>query len=761
MALTRRRFLQLAAGSTAGAALFVACKFPATELMVQGPAQMPEDLVTGLDNWYATVCRQCPAGCGIIVRVMEGRAKKVAGNPNHPLNQGKLCARGEAAVQALYHPDRLAGPLILKGPRGSGQYERVSWPEALDETVTRLKRLRERVEADTVVMITEPQTDHLALVIDRFARSYGSDYLAYEPLEDVTLRAGIRRTLGQQRLPDLDIEHTRFLVSFGADFLSTWLSPVRYGRGYGEFRQGERDRGTLVQVDSRFSLSAANADVWLPIRPGSEGALALSMAQVIVGEGLGDLAAARAIFGDDPGQVLAAYRPDEAEKATGIPAERIRWLARSFANRRPSMAVAGGSASAHTNGMFNVSAVFALNYLVDGIGKSGGVIPNASPALPDLPELRAAPFSEWQKLAERIRGGQPRPVKLLLIHNANPVYGLPPSVGMADALKKVPDIISFSSFMDETTAFADIILPDHQPLESWGSRTPDPGPGYSTIGFQQPVVRPLLDTAAFPDVLLTIAEELGGSVKEALPWDTFRDVLRDGAAKIYDSRRDSFKPTSFEAFWNGVLQRGVWWDDIDARNRYTRSGVAPSRLDMDGAGASFQGDEAEYPLYLVPFSSSSLREGQGAHLPWLQALPDPVTTVGWQTWVEISRATARELGIEEGDIVSVESPAGTLEAPAYSHPALPPGIVAIPLGQGHTAYGQYASQRGSNPMSILAPAVDKGTGALAWAATRVRLRKTGRSLALPKFEGPVEAFLLPESELFQVERRGEGGAPTP
>jgi len=747
--LTRRRFLQLVAGSSAGAVLFVGCKFPAKELLVQSPVQMPEDLVTGLDTWYATVCRQCPAGCGTIVRVMEGRAKKVAGNPDHPVNAGKLCARGEAAVQALYHPDRLTGPLIRTGERGSGQYQSLSWDEALDEAVARMRRLRDQGEAGAMVMVTDPESDHLALVIERFIKTYGGQHLAYEPLDDAVLRTAIQKTFGQDRLPDFDVENTRFLLSFGADFLSTWLSPVRYGRGYGEFRQGSRDRGTLVQVDPRFSLTAANADVWLPIRPGTEGLLAMSLAQVMVAEGLGDLVArADVTVGYGVGR-LAAFRPEAVEERTGIPAERIRWLARRFAAERPSLAIGGGSVAAHSNGLANLQAIYALNSLVGSVGKTGGVIFNPPPPWADLPALKAAPFSRWQKLTERIRTGQPSPVKLILVHGANPVYGLPSALGFAESLLNVPEIISFSSFMDETTALADLILPDHASLESWGDRAPDPGPGYQAVGFQQPVVRPVGDTRAFPDVLLALAEELGGDMKAALPWDTFRDVLKDGARQLYALHRGSVQAPTFEAYWNELLRRGGWWDP----RANARSGGPVANLPMDVPAPSFAGDEAQYPLHLIPFSSNTLGEGQGAHLPWLQALPDPLSTVTWQTWVEISKKTAGELGIGEGDIVSVESPAGALEALAYPHPGVPPGVVAIPLGQGHTDHGQYASGLGGNAFSILAPLREEETGGLAWAATRVRLRKTGKNIALARFQGPTEAIQLPESELVQIEHR--------
>ncbi|MDP2937021.1 MAG: twin-arginine translocation signal domain-containing protein, partial [Dehalococcoidia bacterium] len=139
MGITRRQFIQLTGVSAAGAVAFSACTPSRSELLVESRARMPEDLVTGIDTWYATICRMCPSGCGIIVRVMEGRAKKIEGNPAYPVNRGKLCARGQSGLQALYHPDRIRGPLKRTGPRGSGQFEPVSWDTAMGDLSGRLK----------------------------------------------------------------------------------------------------------------------------------------------------------------------------------------------------------------------------------------------------------------------------------------------------------------------------------------------------------------------------------------------------------------------------------------------------------------------------------------------------------------------------------------------------------------------------------------------------------------------------------------------
>ena len=750
MPLTRRELLQLTGASAVGAGLLVACQVPQRELEVQSPSELPEDLVTGLENWYASVCRQCPAGCGIIGRVIEGRVKKIEGNPLYPLNQGKSCARGQAGLQVVYHPDRIQGPLQLDGV--SGNLRPRSWDSTLNLLVARMKELREAGRAKEVLFITEPLSGHLALVVKRFVEAYGGQHLAFEPLEQTVLRTAIRGVFGQELLPDFDIQNADFLLSFGADFLETWLSPVRYNRGYGNFRQGAgRQRGTFVQVQSRFSMSAANADEWLYIKPGTEGVMALSLAYVMISEGLADPEAAEAMTGGQREKALQQFNPDAAASETGIPAERIRELARAFAKASRSLALGGGAAGAHTNGLSNLTAIYALNRLVGNVGRPGGVILNPSSPL-ELPLLQAAPVDQWQEQVGRLRD---KKISLVLVHNANPVYGLPASVGFGEALRDALreagkiNIVSFSSFVDETTELADLVLPDHTYLESWGDDVPDPGPGFQTLGMQQPTVNPFHDTRAFADVLLTVAEEVDPELKKSLPWNSFVEALQEGAQQLFELNRGSVRAGNFEQFWNLLLQQGGWWD---TEARFSAKVSAPPKLPTEGVRPSFSGQEQDYPFYLVPFPSLSLTDGRGAHLPWLQATPDPVTTVVWETWAELSLKDARELGIKEGDVLRVESPSGSIEVPVYPHPAAPWGVIAIPLGQGHTVFTRYGRQRGANVLSMLAPQQVEGTGSLAWAATRVKITVVGRRHRISKFEGVVTPLPLTEKPIAQITR---------
>ena len=770
MKLTRRHFLAWAGLGALGA---VACEgfgIREGELNIQSPVSLPEDLVRGKDNWYASLCRTCPSCEGILVRVMEGRAKKVQGNPLYPTNQGKSHARCEAGVQALYHPDRIPGAMRRGGNRGSGQFDAIEWePEAMD---TLVRQLNDR--GSRAVMITRPNRGHLGLLTSRFADAVGAEHLNYEPVDNNVYRSAVKDVFQQEVLPDFDIDHANVVLSFGADFLSTWMSPTRWNRGYGEFRQGEgRDhRGTLYHVDSRFSMTAANADKWVPINPGWEGHLAMSIAQVIVAEGLqARTVDVDALLGEDGRAMLDRFRPQDVVARAGLtseivggdPVEFVRGLARKFATEGPSIAIAGGSAGAQSNGLFNVEAALLLNWLVDNVGSTGGVMLNPLGPWGGVPSTaRSASLEDLERVTEQIRSGETR---MLLLHNVDPVYGLPGSLKLRDAIVTAQDlfVVSFSPFVDDTTALADLLLPDRVYLEDWGDDIPDPGPGYQVAGLQQPVVNPLweLDPRSFPDVLLAAAEETGAALGpggEERPWRSFQDMLRRSADSLFELNRGSIEAATAEEFWTDLLRRGGWWDE----NTRGPGGVSPApgllREILERASEpAFAGFGGPGTLYLVPFSHNTLQDGDNAHLPWLQAAPDPVTSVTWQTWVELNDTTAATYGIREGDVVRIDSSQGSVRAIAYPNPATPPGIVSVPFGGGRRHGSPWATDRpateSSNVAEILEPTKVAGPETLAWAGTRVTIARTDDSVNLSKLEGnarAVEVGLSPAEEIIKT-----------
>jgi len=712
--MKRRTFLQLGAMATAGAAL-AGCKSKNEKLI---PYLIPPDegVTPGKAEYFASTCRFCPAGCGILVRVSEGRAKKIEGNPLHPVNRGKLCPRGHAVLQELYHPDRVAQPLRRSGPRGSGQFTKITWNEALAILTGRLKALQRENATASLALMTPQLRGSLAKLTADFMRSFGSaHHVSFELLAPDWLRDAGRRSFGRPDLPFYDLAETRYLLSFGADFLESHLSPVQYGSAFGRMRQG-RDtvRGHFTYVGGRLSLTAASADRWMPARPGSEGALALAMARVVLEESLFSKNALAA-HGLEKEKLLDALGPYDLPRVaaqSGLPQILIAEVAREFATTGPALAMAGEAVAYQTNGPESVRAVQLLNLLAGNFDTPGGVFPDY--AAPDGP---TGSFPELVSFIGAMRGNG---IRAALIHG-NPVHQLPPSTGFQQALARVPFIASFSSLLDDTAMQADLVLPDNAALESWGDVIPLAGTRESVVGLMQPVVNPLHDTRQFPDVLIAAARQLGGETAAALPRQSYLEVLKAAMAE----RVAPAAKADFETTWVELLSKGGLFATPQGRSRGFRW-AAGSPAPRPGP-PRFAGDEKRFPLHLLIYPSTAFYDGRGAPLPWLQQLPDPMTTVVWDSWVEINPRTAAELGIGFGDLVEVASPAGALRVPAVLYPGIRPDMAAMPLGQGHRDMGRYARGRGVNPLSLVSVAIDAAGPQPAWNATRVRVsRVSGR-----------------------------------
>lgn len=722
--INRRDFLKLVGAGSVGVGggfmLRESIKHPVEHLIPDVMA--PEDFSTGIATWYNTVCSMCTAGCGISVRTREGRAKKIEGNPSHPVSQGRLCALGQSGLQVLYNPDRLTGPLMQTAERGSMSFTQVTWEEGLGKVAARLDLLRAAHRGNRVCLLSQGVRGQLAQLFELFMGQLGSERLLHYDFDHPhTLYAANQRFFGEEDLPYYDLKNTRYLLSFGADYLGSWISPVHHSLGFGHSRQGRSDvRGRFVQIEPRMSLSGAAADEWIAARPGTEGFLALGLAHHIVSEGH-----YRGVDRDDWAAALEPYTTSQVAEQTGVPAATITRLADTFVHTDPSLAI--GGVGSHSNSVDTLIAVNALNYLVGNLGKTGGLVFNPEPA-GQVSHPRQASYRTMLELAEDARQGN---IEVLILNGTNPVFTLPSANEFREALAKIPLIVSLSSFMDETTALADVILPSHTYLESWGDDFPEPGVGFPVGAVSQPVVSPLYNTRATGDIILDLAQQLG--LGDAIPWSSMKDCLKDGWHQIYERGGPETLTEGFESFWLAVLKGGVWGQETRRDPSFT---VDRGVIESIGVQApEFSGSSDDYPFILHPYLSTTLHDGRAANLPWMQELPDPMTSVVYGSWVEMNPATARQLGLTEGALVDIESLHGRIRAPVYVYPAIMTGVIAMPIGQGHDEYGRYAKNRGANPIEILSPQMEQHTGALAWSATRVKIVATGRRVKLVKTGG--------------------------
>ena len=735
--ISRRKFLQM--GGLAGTAVALSgCTISLQKAEYLQPYVVPpEEALPGQNIWYASACRQCPAGCGVLVRVSNGRAHKIEGNPLHPLNHGRLCARGQSGLQVLYNPDRLQNAVLQDG-RGTQKFTPLQWEDALTRLTERVKTAR----PGAVAFYSSLISDSLSAIAFPLLQALGAPTpVFYDTIGAYGGRGTLSRVTGQMlstepAQPFFDLVSSDVVFSFGADLTGTWLSPVAYGRAYGQMRgRSLGKRGYLVQFEPRMSATGAVADEWIAVKPGTEGQVAMALGKVMVDQGIGAAASSpyAPLFQNVDAAGIAEY--------SGVGIARLEKLARAFGEYQRPAAIPGGAVTGYTNGVEATIAVMLLNAL------AGNLRPDQSalwltppPPDPAFAGTKVAAFRDVQALIDAMRAGQ---IDVLLVHG-NPLHELPVTAGFAEGLAKVPFVVSFSSMVDETVVQSDLTLPDDSYLESWAYQYVTPPGDRPAISGMQPVVSRLYDTRTTTDVLLDLAQRLGGVAKAAVPYKNTVEFMKANMAKLV--KQDApYETKNADTVWAGWRQFGGWWPQTAAVTLPASAPTVPATLEVPQA--DFTGSPEEFPYVLYPYLSTLLSDGRGANQPWLQEAPDPVITATWATWVEINPETARELGLERNDLVKIITPTSSIVAIVYPYVGIRPDVVAVPIGQGHAAYGRYAKNQGANVAAILSPQTTSD-GELAWGATRVKLEKLGTKRMLPVIENNVGVDVSNETKYY-------------
>jgi len=714
---TRRDFLKLAGAGAATTAVLTGCG-PASRYVVREPyAKMPEYTLNGESTYYATTCMECSAGCGLVVRTFQGRAIKVEGNPNHPVNLGKTCVRGQATLHGLYNPDRIQFPISQKRKDTLSQ-EQITWETGIGIVSDALTNYK----PNEIAFLLGETHDHLFDLVSELASAIGAPapvrFGALSLFEGRhTLKLAVEEFFGQSNNLFFDLGNSDMVVSFGANFLETWISPVAFTRQYSNLRKAgaNEKRGYLVQFESRMSQTAAVADEWIPIIPGTETFAALALGR-LAAEAKGSL----------PEYYVDVDAAKLADKA-GVDFEKLKAIASRFSDAEFPLAIPGSWALGQKSGVTNAKSILALNQLAENFGKPGGVFFAAEPEIIDA-STSFSNMTEVETLVSKLNSGD---TKVIFIHGVNPLFELPKSFGFEEALGNADLVISFSTFPDETAMKSDYILPDHAGLESWGYQHVRAGTEKSTLSGSQPVVVPYYDTRSTADVILASAKVVGGKVQETLPYEDEVAYIQSKLSSLLGKDNSLIRAGEIKTFSAQFQQFGGWW----SQDPKTSSPLSPTTLNINAEEPEYQGDGE---FFLVPFISPILAD-KGANKPWLQEIPDPTTTVMWNTWVEINPHTAEELGIQDDDIVKIISEAGEVEASVYRYPGIRPDTIGIPFGQGHTAFGRYAKGRGANPASLLQKTINDA-GDLVFATTKVKLQRTGEHKQLARLESRLGVY---------------------
>lgn len=751
MKIDRRCFLSLVVGGAVGTTL------------TPVPWKLTDDIAIWTQNWPWTpvpedgpnkyvksVCTQCPGGCGIVARTIKNRAIKIEGQPDHPVNNGSLCPKAISATQHLYGPSRIQEPMKRAGERGQGKWEKISWDEAIATVSEKLAELRTKGKPHEVACISDTDKGSVAYLLDRFLRAYGSPNFIRTPTSLDAQELSLYLSCGQQGSIGYDLKNADFILSFGCALMDGCDAAGQIMSAYAGFDQ----KVQLVQIEPRLSDTAGRASKWIAAKPGTEGILALGLGHVIVRENLynkdfvNNFSAGFEDWQDESGTAHPGYRsmvkdysPDKVAELTGLSSQAIESLARSFVRARRPIAVSGYN-STGSGSLDQALAIFALNALAGNIRKPGGITFVGEPDYLSWTEMKidktASAGNQQPRVDNAGSGSYPHaryllnqlprvikdakadaPVQALLVAGANPLYTMTDNKAAAEAFDRIPFIVSFSAFMDETAKHADLLLPHPHFLECYQDVPTPAGLPETVIGLSRPVVKTSYDVRHTGDVVIQIAKSFGGFIENAFPWKDYEDFLQK-------SLSEKWKTLEKKGYWTEATPQDTTWSEAFRtpsgkfeflpRAKFAGTGSAKGQaLVFDNL--SLPGDAKELPLILIPYTSARIAHGPVANTPFMTKTVDAGVIRKNDVFVEINPRTAEEYGLSQDDRATLKTPAGQARVRVNLFEGVMPGLVAMPAGLGRTGFSEYIAGKGVNVYSLIPGVEDPGSGLnTAWGA---------------------------------------------
>ncbi len=684
--ISRRQFIQWGAGGIA--ALSAGLPFSARPAPLEKGKSVSR--TTGrMRKSIPSACMMCPAGCGILGYLEYGKVVTLGGNPLDPNSRGRLCGKGIAGINHLYHPERLTAPLKRAGARGEGRWKQISWDEAYREIALRLQEIHaEGRHQEFVIRNTwDAASNGLAA---RFASAFGTPAgIQHAVLESPNGSSALHQISGYSSGVG-DVGNSRYILNFGGNPYESHYLYVPFIQRLVDARV--RLGAKLVTFDVRISQTAGKSDEWFPILPGTDGMVVLAMAHVIAHEGLWDkdfierwtnVSTARLL------RHLSAYTPKKAEKVSGVSASDITRVAAEFATSRPSVAIGGGGTLKHMNGTSNQRSLLLLNALVGNLDAKGGFeFPqNLSLEPPDpIPPRPEAAHAESQGLFLRVKERNRR-LGLLMTHMDNPVYKGPDSKLIAHVLqdeRQIPFHVSIDPFLNETNFYADLVLPEATYLERWDLIAPLPIDRVPYIALRQPLSRPVGQSLAFSDILIELSHRVGGGMERYFRFgktENYIEAMIGKIPKLVDSGGIDL-----------LMEKGIW---VDQEGRLPYGAHEKKKLSTPSGRFEFDPALPVYTpiphhqqlgdgdLHLATFQWNVHSYSQTANCKWLMEIvhDNPV-------WIH--EETARKLGVREGDRVRVTSSVGSLVTPVFITQGIHPRVVALSDSLGRWNFGRVA-----------------------------------------------------------------------
>ena len=769
--MDRRAFVKLAVGAGLGLA--------ASPLM----PKLTDDVAIWTQNWswvprpeegeLAFASTVNPAtGTGVKVRIINARVSgerfiRVEGNPEHPLCRGGEVPQDASALQLVYNKAMRTPAPVMRHPLSDAPGQ-VSWKRALDRVVNKLAELKKAGKPQTVCVIADDPFSTTSLMLMRFLAAYGSPNLVFMPRPQETLALAGRLMFGQEEI-GFDLENADYVVSFGTPLLEGFGSPVVTRKAFSTWRA---KGGQLVQVEPRSSVTASKADTWLACNPGSEGAVALGIAHLLVKSGAYDKDTVAQAFGfddldDRPGfkAALQDYTPGNVARLSGVAPERLQAVAQAFATAKRPLAVCGPDNSGGPGRLFDFMAVLALNALRGRLGKPGGVVVRDAIPFKELAGEVAAPsappldgsdqnllgMGSLATLAAKSLEHEPYKAEVVIVVDANPAFSGPQAGFMTEFLDSASLLVSIGPYLDETARLADVALPAGSFLESWGDCTTPYGAPVACYGIHRPLLTINPQARSTGDIILELARRLGGEVAKALPYKDMEEVLKARTAGLGDfqklaeagywvqdkPRYGAFKfdtPTGKLEFVSMTLVEAVGKkagdDAAKVKKLLRQQGVAapPERAFMPHyePPAALRLRSRRYPLLMEGIPSLRTTDGKRPISPYMIKILDTTTLADHDRLVvEINPKTAAELHLSEGELVEIKSRGGAIRAKVHLFAGVHPDMVFVPRGLGHTCLGMYLEGIGANFHQATQLTSDPLSGLPQWGLSPVTIAKVG------------------------------------
>lgn len=809
MRIDRRDFIRLLGTAVGGAAL-------ATTGFGQ-VYEVPEKLLKkvedgpGIVTWKSTICGMCPAGCGLKIKTVDGMPVYVKGNPNYPVNSGGVCPAAHGSLETLFHPERLKSPMKRIGIAAGNKFEPISWDEAIQIISKKLKQLRNVGKPESLAFLGSKDYSLSMKAASDFMKAYGSPNF-FEFSFDSNNNAALNLQTGITRNLSYDISNADVVLTLGANILETELSPIFYTKQVSGRKDSSEGLVKFIHAGSRQDLTGMSAHLFVPVKPETMGAFALGLAYVLIREEMIDSKFVSShTFGYDNWRdasgkmhegfkdyVLKNYYPERVSQITGAPSSTLLYVARQLGNNKRSIVIGGDLLNESVNGVFTQMSVNSLNALLGNFGKEGGVhlfpelnngasgVVLDSTSKKGLKKYRADnagkgkfSFSDFSisQFTKNVNDGVHYPIGMLFMYKGNPIFQALNKHELGEALKKIPLVVSFDSFMNESNIYADLILPVDSFLEEWDEFSDTPGVPFQHAGIRQPIVEKFHDTRQMVDVLISVGKNIGGAPAKTFKTDSFEELVKANMNKIFDSGVGAVttekieghwlnfiqqrgwhagRYQSFNEFWELLLKNGGWWNPntkpIATRKMFStkskkfefystalENAVASSGVDestaLDELHITARGDVVYLPhfeapketegksLKLVMFRNNINRDGSNANLPLLQEMFGIGIRYYWGTWVEMNKITAKKNRVEDNDDIWISSESGSIKARVRIIPSMPDDVVAVPFGMGHHNYGKYADGYGSNPTTIIKNQYDMISGKPAYQSTEVSISK--------------------------------------